>query len=91
MRLIELTPTAINVEVVCYVLTQDFNEFAAVRENLLLRIMSYVEDSGTSLASPSQTLYLNQNSGSDKEKIKAAVKQIAEHDDGAPKDSGRSG
>jgi MscS family membrane protein len=44
VRLTELASAAINVELVCYVLTQDFNEFAAVRESLLLRIMKFVEE-----------------------------------------------
>jgi MscS family membrane protein len=76
VRLTELAATAINVELVCYVLTRDFDEFAAVREDLLLRIMSFVEDSGTSLASPSQTLYLSGDPGPGKDKIKAAVKNV---------------
>jgi MscS family membrane protein len=77
VRLTELAASAINVELVCYVLTRDFDEFAAVREDLLLRIMSFVEDSGTSLASPSQTLYLSGDPGPGKDKIKAAVKNVA--------------
>ncbi len=90
VRLIELTPTSINVEVVCYVLTQDFNEFAAVREDLLLRIMGYVEDSGTSLAFPSQTLYLSKDSASDREKVQSSAKQIAEPNDGTAKNSAKN-
>jgi MscS family membrane protein len=74
VRLIELTSTAINMEVLSYVLTRDFDEFAGVREDLLLRIMSFVEDSGTRLASPSQTLYLSQDSGLEKNKIKTPLK-----------------
>src|SRR5271155_4480922 len=64
VRLTEGTTSSINVELLCYVLTQDFNEFAAVRESLLLRIMKYVEDSGASLAKPSQMLYLSADPGS---------------------------
>jgi len=90
VRLIELTPASINVELVCYILTQDFNEFAEVREDLLLRIMNLVEDSGTTLASPSQTLYLSQDSGSNKDKIKAAVKQITEQNEGTARNSGKN-
>ena len=74
VRLIELGSSSINVEVVCYVMTRDFDEFAAVREDLLLRIMNFVEDSGTRLASPSQTLYLSGDPASKKD----AVKQIAD-------------
>jgi len=78
VRLIELASAAINVELVCYVLTQDFNEFAAVREGLLLRIMKFVEDSEARLAKPSQTLYLSGDPGSkpsQKEDIRAIAKQ----------------
>ena len=65
-----------------YILTRDFNEFAAVREDLLLRIMDVMEDSGGGLALPSQTLYLSRDSGVEKEKADNAVKKIAELRDG---------
>jgi MscS family membrane protein len=58
-------------------LTRDFNEFAEVREELLLRIMKFVEDSGTNLASASQTLYLSGDPGAKKEQIEAAAKKIS--------------
>ncbi len=74
VRLTELASSAINVELVCYVLTRDFDEFAAVREDLLMRIMNFVEDSGTSLAKPSQTLYLSGDPASKED----AVKQITD-------------
>lgn len=72
VRLTELASTSLNVELVCYILTRDFNEFAEVREELLLQIMNLVEDSGIALATPSQTLYLSGDPGS--EKVKAALK-----------------
>jgi MscS family membrane protein len=75
VRLIELAATAINIELVCYVMTREFDEFAAVREEVLLQIMNLVEETGTSLASPSQTLYLSQDSG--KDKVKAMLQQTA--------------
>jgi MscS family membrane protein len=86
VRLTDLAPTSLNVELLCYVLTQDFNEFAEVREELLLRIMSFVEDSGTSLAIPSQTLYLSGDRGPDKDKVKshAALKQLAQQHEAKP-------
>ena len=80
VRLTELTPSAINVELVSYVLTRDFDEFAAVREELLLRIMTFVEDSGTNLASPSQKLYLSGDPASNKD----VVKQITDSREGKP-------
>ncbi len=73
VRLTEVTPSAINVELFCYVLTREFDEFATAREQLLLRIMKFVEESGTNLASASQTLYLGGDPGA-KDKIDAAIK-----------------
>ena len=82
VRLIELTSSALNVELVCYVLTQDFNEFAAVREDVLLHIMNLVEDSGASLASSSQTLYLRPDPASPKQKSEVESKRGAESPQG---------
>jgi MscS family membrane protein len=86
VRLVELAPASINVELYCYVLTQDFDTFAKVREELLLQIMKYVEDSGANLASPSQTLYLSQDSAAGKDRIKAAANHPVEPDHDAGKD-----
>jgi MscS family membrane protein len=79
VRLTEVTSSSLNVELVCYVLTRDFNEFAEVREDLLLRIMKFVEESGTNLASASQTLYLGGDPASKKETIDAVVKKVPEN------------
>jgi MscS family membrane protein len=78
VRFTDIASTALNVEIFSYILTTDFNEFAAIREDLLLRMMDIVEDSGTGLALPSQTLYLGHDSGLEKEKTDNAVKKIAE-------------
>jgi MscS family membrane protein len=79
VRLTEITSSSLNVELVSYVLTRDFNEFAEVREDLLLRVMKFVEESGTNLASASQTLYLGGDPASKKETIDAAAKKMAEN------------
>jgi MscS family membrane protein len=76
VRLIDVAGAALSVEVLSYILTRDFNEFAAIREDLLLRMMDVMEDSGGSLALPSQTLYLSRDSGVEKEKADNAVKKI---------------
>jgi MscS family membrane protein len=82
VRLTDIAGAALNVEVLSYVLTQDFNEFAAVREDLLFRIIDVMKDSGGGLAGPSQTLYLSRDAGVEKEKADAAVKKIAALRDG---------
>jgi MscS family membrane protein len=82
VRLTDLTGSSLTVEIMAYILTQDFNEFAAVREDVLLRVMDVMEDSGGGLALPSQTLYLSRDGGVEKEKADKAVKKIAELRDG---------
>ncbi len=78
VRLIDIAGSSHTLETYCYILTRDFNEFAAVREDLLLRMMDIVEDSGSALAQPSQTLYLGRESGLEKGKADAAAKKIAD-------------
>ncbi len=84
VRLAELATSSINVELLCYVLTQDVNEFAAVREDVLLRIMRFVEESGTTLASPSQTLYLSGDPALARKQIDAAATKAADDAPSAP-------
>jgi len=80
VRLVELGSAAINVEFVCYVMTTEFDKFAEVREELLLQIMKFVEDSPANFASPSQTLYLSQGSTATKEKTDAAINAIVDQE-----------
>jgi MscS family membrane protein len=82
VRLTDIAGTSLTIEILSYVLTQDFNEFAAVREDLLLRIMDIMEDSGSGLAFPSQTLYLGRDAGLDKEKAEGAIKKVSDLRDG---------
>lgn len=82
VRLTEIAGSSVNLELAAYILTRDFNEFAAVREDLLLRIMDVMEDSGGALALPSQTLYLSRDGGIEKEKAENAAKKIAALRDG---------
>lgn len=82
VRLTDIAGTSLSIELVSYIMTRDFNEFAAIREDLLLRIMDVMEDSGGGLALPGQTLYLSRDSGMDKEKTENALKKVAELRDG---------
>ena len=82
VRLTEIAGSSLNVEIFSYVLTRDFNEYAAVREDLLLRMMDILEDSGSGLAFPSQTLYLARDAGVEKEKTENAAKKVADLRDG---------
>jgi MscS family membrane protein len=78
VRLTDVAGASLSVELLSYILTRDFNEYAAIREDLLLRIMDVMEDSGGGLALPSQTLYLSRDAGVEKQKAENAAKKIAE-------------
>ncbi|HKI27266.1 MAG TPA: mechanosensitive ion channel family protein [Candidatus Sulfotelmatobacter sp.] len=82
VRLIDIATGSGSVELFSYILTQDFNEFAAIREDLLLRMLDLVEDAGSGFALPSQTLYIGRDAGVEKEKAESAVKKIDELRDG---------
>ncbi len=78
VRLTDIAGTSLSIELLSYIMTRDFNEFAAIREDLLLRIMDVMENSGGGLALPGQTLYLSRDSGMDQEKAESALKKVAE-------------
>ena len=78
VRLIDISGSSLSVEIFSYILTRDYNEYAAVKEDLLLRMLDIVEDSGGSLALPSQTLYITRDSGLTKEKAESAAQKIAD-------------
>ncbi|WP_367873746.1 mechanosensitive ion channel family protein [Luteolibacter sp. Populi] len=58
VRFIEFTESALNLEVFCYVTTRDMNEFLKVREEIYLRIMDIVTESGSGFASPTPPVVL---------------------------------
>jgi MscS family membrane protein len=78
IRFANVDPSALRLEVFAYVLTFDSNEFAAIREDLLLRVSEIVRRSGTGFAFQSQTLYMTRDSGTNPEKTAAAEKQVQE-------------
>ncbi|HXP17419.1 MAG TPA: mechanosensitive ion channel family protein [Terriglobales bacterium] len=75
-RFVSFDESALNLEIFCYVLTRDFAEFLAIREDLLLRIMDIVDVAGTGFAFPSQTVYLGRDSGVDKEKAGKIAQEV---------------
>jgi len=73
IRLVRLGPSSLDLEIFAYILETDYAAFLAVQEDLLLRILELVEQSGTHLAFPSTTAYLAQDTGLD-----PARRQVAE-------------
>ena len=72
VRFTGMGDNALKVEVYAYVDTPDFNEFLAVQEELVLGMMDILDESGTGIAFPSQTVYVGSDSMQADDKIKRA-------------------
>ena len=75
-RFIGLGASSLDIEVFAYVMTKDWGEFLGIREDILLRVMEIVGQSGSALALPSQTLYLGRDRGTDGNKTHAAEASV---------------
>ena len=58
VQLLRLGASSLDIEVSAYIRSVTQDDFLAVQEELLLRILGIVEDAGTALAHPTQTVYL---------------------------------
>jgi len=76
VRFAGLDDSWLTIEVFSYVLTRDFAEFTAIREDILLRFMDIVAGAGAGFAFPSQTLYLGRDSAVDQEKADQAIDRV---------------
>jgi MscS family membrane protein len=57
VRFVDLGAYSLDLELFAYIRTRDFDEYLAIREELLLSIMEVVEACGAGFAFPSQTIY----------------------------------
>ncbi len=69
---------SLNVEILAYVTTSNWDEFLAIQEDINLRIMRIVQEAGTGFAFPSRTLYHGRDGGLDVERQQAAEGQVRE-------------
>ncbi|MEE4236518.1 MAG: mechanosensitive ion channel family protein [Anderseniella sp.] len=68
--------SSLDVSIRVYAKTREWNDFYAIKEDILLRIGDVVKQSGTGFAFPSQTVYMGKDEGLDTklgEKAKAEV------------------
>jgi MscS family membrane protein len=73
VRFVGFGAYSLDVAIRAYIKTSRRDEFLAIQEDILLRIMKVVQRSGTGFAFPSQTLYLGRDTG-----IDAGLQQEAE-------------
>jgi MscS family membrane protein len=76
IRFVKFGNSSLDLEIFGYVDATDYGKFLEIQEDLLLRIMDIVEESGTSIAFPSRTIYMTKDTGLDFEKSRASVKQV---------------
>jgi MscS family membrane protein len=85
VRFVRFSENSLDVEIFCYFLETDYNEFLQTQEALLLSVMDELEKAGAVLALPSQTTYVTQDSWVDPEKARAAKKAMEKiRDPGVP-------
>jgi MscS family membrane protein len=58
VRFVSLSPSSLDVEVAAWFATSDWDEFLAIRQEVLLGVMEVVERAGTAFAYPTQTVHL---------------------------------
>ena len=75
VRLVGISPSTLDVEVFAYIATRDEDEFLAVREDLLLRIMDVMAAAGTGLSY--RRAYDAQDESTDAERRQAAEAQVS--------------
>lgn len=76
VRFAEFGDYSLNVVVRVYIRTANYNEFLAIQEDILLRVMKLVKQAGTGFAFPSRTLYVTRDTGLDDAQQQAAEKQV---------------
>lgn len=78
IRFTEFGASSVILSYYTYVNAANLGESLAVKEDLLLRMMDVVKESGTDFAFPSQTIYISKDNGLSKEKSKSAEEMVEE-------------
>lgn len=76
VRFTGITADALKVEITAYIEAVNFDKSQEVQEDLLLRMMDIIENSGTALAYPSQTLYMSKDTALSSEKTAEVLKKV---------------
>ncbi|MFC1830717.1 mechanosensitive ion channel family protein [Thermodesulfobacteriota bacterium] len=76
VRFSEYGASSLDIQIRVYALTNEWNQFYAIREDVFLRVNEIVGESGTGFAFPSQTLYLGRDDGLDEERSDNAKEKV---------------
>ncbi len=78
VRFARFGDSALEVDVLTWVLAADYHESTALAEELNFEILRIVAESGTGFAFPSQTVYLGRDAGIDEEKAREIARDVEE-------------
>lgn len=70
--------SSLNITIRVYAKTREWNDFYAIKEDILFRIKEIVERAGTGFAFPSQTLYVRKDEGLDAELGEKVKQRVSE-------------
>ena len=68
--------SSLNITIRVYAKTQEWDQFHAIREDILLRIYDVITEAGTGFAFQSHTLYMGKDNGLNEEATKKAMEQV---------------
>jgi MscS family membrane protein len=83
VRFVGFGTSSLDIEIFAYAATRNKTEFLRIREEIWLRVMDLIEQSGTGFAFPSQTLYMACDNGLDATRTRAAEAQARQWRDDA--------
>ena len=78
VRFVGYGPSSQDIEVRCYVSTNDFTAFTGHREKIYFDLGEIISAAGAEFAFPSQTVYTGKDSHADPKKAKQAAKLVAD-------------
>jgi len=85
VRFLRFAEYALEVEIYCYILEQEYNQYLATQEQLLLKIMDAIEKAGAVVALPTQSTIVTQDAWIDPQKAQAAKAAVEKaRDPGVP-------
>ena len=78
VRFMSIGESSLDLEVYAYILTNDFNEYLAISEDINLRLMEIIEEAGTALAIPARETLVQEVPAMDPEQAQKIEQQVAE-------------
>ena len=78
VRFVGFGDSSLDIKIFAYIRTRNYPEYQAIREDINLRIIDIVNDSGTGFAFPSQTTYIRRDTGLDDEKTHQSENEVEE-------------